>query len=97
MSNYPDVMNYSAVDYDDLPAGKAFPTWSQVWFMDYSSMSTDELKRVCDALQAAVKAVIDGDIDCDSKLALIRQVASANAQYCQRRLYELFAPTSSDP
>ena len=65
--------------------------------MDYSHLSTDQLRRVCEALSAAVKVVIAGDIDNDSKLALIRQVASANAQYCQRRLNELSAPPSSDP
>ena len=57
--------------------------------MDYSNFSTDELSDVCKALSAAVMVVIAGGIDKDSKLALIRQVASANAQYCQRRASEI--------
>ena len=57
--------------------------------MDYSNLSTDEPRRVCEALSEAVKTVIAGDVDNDSKLALIRQVASANAQYCQRRASEI--------
>ncbi len=48
-------------------------------------MSPRTLRRDCEALSAAVKVVIASGVDEESKLALMRQVASANSQYCLRR------------